>query len=176
MYVSRIFLCILILLFVSFKKWISLLKSLNQINKLHLVPKKKKKKVWFQFISISVIIKKSSSALGNYIYWTDWQRRSVERVDKVTGVMREVIVDQLPDLMGLKAINVNLIHGKVKFWILKICLWVVASSCLVAIIYFLIMHSLYYLCIFASHNIFSDLYLYYSYPICNILFLFTHHT
>ena len=57
--------------------------------------------------------------LGNYIYWTDWQRRSVERVDKVTGVMREVIVDQLPDLMGLKAINVNLIYGKVRFLILK---------------------------------------------------------
>ncbi|XP_055949393.1 low-density lipoprotein receptor-related protein 6-like [Argiope bruennichi] len=51
------------------------------------------------------------SLLGNYIYWTDWQRRSIERVDKVTGVIRDVIIDQLPDLMGLKAINVNTIHG-----------------------------------------------------------------
>lgn len=50
--------------------------------------------------------------IGNYIYWTDWQRRSIERVDKVTGVIRDVIIDQLPDLMGLKAINVNTVHGK----------------------------------------------------------------
>ncbi|XP_074659791.1 low-density lipoprotein receptor-related protein 6-like [Tubulanus polymorphus] len=47
------------------------------------------------------------SLLGNYIYWTDWQRRSIERVNKLTGVGREVIIDQLPDLMGLKAVTVN---------------------------------------------------------------------
>ncbi|GFU58759.1 low-density lipoprotein receptor-related protein 5 [Nephila pilipes] len=51
------------------------------------------------------------SLLGDYIYWTDWQRRSIERVHKVTGVIRDIIIDQLPDLMGLKAINVHAIHG-----------------------------------------------------------------
>lgn len=40
--------------------------------------------------------------LGDYIYWTDWQRRSIERVHKHTAE-REFIIDQLPDLMGLKA-------------------------------------------------------------------------
>ncbi|XP_023673593.2 low-density lipoprotein receptor-related protein 6-like isoform X1 [Paramormyrops kingsleyae] len=40
--------------------------------------------------------------LGDFIYWTDWQRRSIERVHK-SSAEREVIVDQLPDLMGLKA-------------------------------------------------------------------------
>ncbi|XP_041071839.1 low-density lipoprotein receptor-related protein 6 isoform X2 [Carcharodon carcharias] len=48
--------------------------------------------------------------LGNYIYWTDWQRRSIERVDK-TSAERQIIIDQLPDLMGLKATNVHQILG-----------------------------------------------------------------
>ncbi|XP_071041955.1 low-density lipoprotein receptor-related protein 1B [Parasteatoda tepidariorum] len=51
------------------------------------------------------------SLLGNYIYWTDWQRRSIERVDKITGVNREILIEQLHDVMGIKAINVNDIHG-----------------------------------------------------------------
>lgn len=46
------------------------------------------------------------SLLGDFIYWTDWQRRSIERVHKRTAE-REVIIDQLPDLMGLKATHVH---------------------------------------------------------------------
>lgn len=49
--------------------------------------------------------------LGDYIYWTDWQRRSIERVHKATAV-REIIIDQLPDLMGLKATKVTEAYGK----------------------------------------------------------------
>ncbi|XP_050692314.1 low-density lipoprotein receptor-related protein 6-like [Eriocheir sinensis] len=45
------------------------------------------------------------SLLGDHIYWTDWQRRSIERVNKLTGEGRKVIVEQLPDLMGLKAVS-----------------------------------------------------------------------
>ncbi|XP_015208455.1 low-density lipoprotein receptor-related protein 6 isoform X1 [Lepisosteus oculatus] len=48
--------------------------------------------------------------LGDFIYWTDWQRRSIERVHKRTAE-REIIIDQLPDLMGLKATNVHQIIG-----------------------------------------------------------------
>ncbi|KAM9292675.1 low-density lipoprotein receptor-related protein 6 isoform 5-T5 [Morus bassanus] len=48
--------------------------------------------------------------LGDYVYWTDWQRRSIERVHKRTAE-REIIIDQLPDLMGLKATNVRQIIG-----------------------------------------------------------------
>ncbi|XP_029697135.1 low-density lipoprotein receptor-related protein 5 isoform X2 [Takifugu rubripes] len=48
--------------------------------------------------------------LGDFIYWTDWQMRSIERVHKVTAA-RETIIDQLPDLMGLKATNVTETHG-----------------------------------------------------------------
>lgn len=49
---------------------------------------------------------------GDYIYWTDWQMRSIERVNKYTGHGREVIIEQLPDLMGLKTINVRLLEGR----------------------------------------------------------------
>jgi low density lipoprotein receptor-related protein 5/6 len=43
------------------------------------------------------------SLLGEYIYWTDWQRRKIERVNKNTGKERRSIIENLPDLMGLKA-------------------------------------------------------------------------
>lgn len=49
--------------------------------------------------------------LGDYVYWTDWQRRSIERVHK-RSAEREIIIDQLPDLMGLKATNVHRIIGE----------------------------------------------------------------
>lgn len=49
--------------------------------------------------------------LGDYIYWTDWQRRSIERVHK-RSLEREVIIDQLPDLMGIKATYVHETFGK----------------------------------------------------------------
>lgn len=52
--------------------------------------------------------------LGDYIYWTDWQRRSIERVHKTTAV-REIIIDQLPDLMGLKATKVTETYGKAAY-------------------------------------------------------------
>ena len=42
---------------------------------------------------------------GDYIYWTDWQRRSIERINKQRGDNRTVIIEQLPDLMGLKAVR-----------------------------------------------------------------------
>lgn len=52
--------------------------------------------------------------LGDFIYWTDWQRRSIERVHKHTAE-REFIIDQLPDLMGLKATNVHQWVGESTF-------------------------------------------------------------
>lgn len=53
-----------------------------------------------------------SILIGDNIYWTDWQRRSIERVNKHNGTDRKVIVDQLPDLMGLKAVSVPTLLGK----------------------------------------------------------------
>lgn len=48
---------------------------------------------------------------GDYIYWTDWQRRSIERVNKRTGQDHFIIIEQLPDLMGLKAVDALYVEG-----------------------------------------------------------------
>ena len=45
------------------------------------------------------------SSSEEFIYWTDWQKRSIERVNKWTGADRMLIMDEFPDLMGLKAIR-----------------------------------------------------------------------
>ncbi|UYV71351.1 LRP6 [Cordylochernes scorpioides] len=47
------------------------------------------------------------SILQDYLYWTDWQHRWVVRVHKVTGQNREIIVEQLSDLMGIKAASTS---------------------------------------------------------------------
>ena len=49
---------------------------------------------------------------GDYIYWTDWQKRSIERIDKYTGLDHTIIIEQLPDLMGLKAVDVSGMEGQ----------------------------------------------------------------
>jgi len=45
--------------------------------------------------------------LGEYLYWTDWQRRTIDRVNKYTGNDRKIIIDQLPNLMGVKAVSLK---------------------------------------------------------------------
>ncbi|XP_014248480.1 low-density lipoprotein receptor-related protein 6 isoform X2 [Cimex lectularius] len=44
------------------------------------------------------------SLLGDYLYWTDWQRRSLDSGHKITGANRRIILD-LANMMGLKAIG-----------------------------------------------------------------------
>lgn len=51
------------------------------------------------------------SLLGDYLYWTDWQRRSIDRANKITGNDRIAIVDQFPDLMGLKVARLKEAKG-----------------------------------------------------------------
>ena len=52
------------------------------------------------------------TVLGDHLYWTDWQKRSIESVNKRTGEDRRVLIDSLTDTMGLKAVNLNLSYGK----------------------------------------------------------------
>lgn len=47
------------------------------------------------------------SLMGNYLYWTDWQRRAIDRADKESGGQRQVIVDQVENVMGLRAIKLG---------------------------------------------------------------------
>lgn len=51
------------------------------------------------------------SLLGDYLYWTDWQRRTVDRAHKITGNDRIVVVDQFPDLMGIKVTKLHEVQG-----------------------------------------------------------------
>lgn len=51
------------------------------------------------------------SLLDDYIYWSDWQRRSIDRAHKRTGTDRTVIVDQHPDLMGIKVARLSELNG-----------------------------------------------------------------
>lgn len=51
------------------------------------------------------------SILGDYLYWTDWQRRSIDRANKITGNDRVTIVDQFPDLMGVKVARLKEVKG-----------------------------------------------------------------
>jgi len=44
------------------------------------------------------------SLLGDYLYWTDWQDRNIQRADKADGSNRVVMASHLDDLMGLKAV------------------------------------------------------------------------
>lgn len=51
------------------------------------------------------------SILDEYLYWTDWQRRSIDRANKITGNDRVTIIDQYPDLMGLKVARLKEVKG-----------------------------------------------------------------
>ena len=50
--------------------------------------------------------------LGDRLYWTDWQKRVIESVNKRTLNDRQTIVDSMLDLMGLKAVNFNQTYGE----------------------------------------------------------------
>lgn len=47
------------------------------------------------------------SLMGAHLYWTDWQRRAIDRAHKETGGSRQIIVDQMENVMGLKAIRLG---------------------------------------------------------------------
>lgn len=51
------------------------------------------------------------SILDDHLFWTDWQRRSVDRADKNTGNGRVTIIDSYPDLMGLKVARLKEVKG-----------------------------------------------------------------
>ncbi|XP_038051609.1 low-density lipoprotein receptor-related protein 4-like [Patiria miniata] len=44
---------------------------------------------------------------GDYIFWTDWQLNSIKRADKRTGDNVISVTENLPDLMDIKAVDMN---------------------------------------------------------------------
>uniref|UniRef100_T1K526 EGF-like domain-containing protein n=2 Tax=Tetranychus urticae TaxID=32264 RepID=T1K526_TETUR len=47
------------------------------------------------------------TVLDDYVYWTDWHDRAIHRTDKRIGGKKEVFVESISDMMGLKAISLN---------------------------------------------------------------------
>jgi low density lipoprotein receptor-related protein 5/6 len=45
------------------------------------------------------------SVLGDYIYWTDWERNTVERADKLTGQGSVVLLENNENLMSVETVN-----------------------------------------------------------------------
>ncbi|XP_048481077.1 low-density lipoprotein receptor-related protein 6 [Plutella xylostella] len=50
--------------------------------------------------------------LGDHLYWTDMQRRTLDRINKVTGADRQPVVDQMANMMGLKAFRLGEKQGR----------------------------------------------------------------
>jgi hypothetical protein len=43
--------------------------------------------------------------LGDYIYWTDWERNSVERAHKLTGADHRVLLVDTENLMSVETVS-----------------------------------------------------------------------
>ncbi|KAK6630230.1 hypothetical protein RUM43_015023 [Polyplax serrata] len=52
------------------------------------------------------------SLLGDYLYWTDWSQRSIERVNRFTSNNRQMLADQIANIMDLKAVKLSYYKGK----------------------------------------------------------------
>jgi sugar lactone lactonase YvrE len=44
---------------------------------------------------------------GDFIYWTDWAQKGLQRANKDTGEGVEVVRDQMPRLMDVRAIEIG---------------------------------------------------------------------
>ena len=51
--------------------------------------------------------------LGRQLYWTDRKKRSIESVNKQTGDGRKTLIQSLPNLRGLKAVNLSHDFGEI---------------------------------------------------------------
>ncbi|VVC89823.1 unnamed protein product, partial [Leptidea sinapis] len=45
--------------------------------------------------------------LGQHLYWTDMQRRTMDRINKDTGLERQGVVEQMANMMGVKAFRLG---------------------------------------------------------------------
>ena len=61
------------------------------------------------------------TVFGDRLFWTQWERGAIESVNKTTGGDRNTIIDKIPDLLGLKAVNLDLPLGKA---VLCVCVFV----------------------------------------------------
>lgn len=79
-----------------------------------------------------IVLKKGPShvfgftLLGNRLYWTDWQSWFLESIDKRTGKDRKKVI-MLPDMMGLRAVDLDRNYGKSALTCLVSCVDLNAS-------------------------------------------------
>ncbi|XP_060800869.1 low-density lipoprotein receptor-related protein 6 [Amyelois transitella] len=45
--------------------------------------------------------------LGEHLYWSDMQRRTLDRINKNTGLDRQTVVEQMANMMGIKAFKLG---------------------------------------------------------------------
>uniref|UniRef100_A0A2H1W340 SFRICE_002592 n=1 Tax=Spodoptera frugiperda TaxID=7108 RepID=A0A2H1W340_SPOFR len=45
--------------------------------------------------------------LGEHLYWTDMQKRTLDRINKNTGLERQAVVEQMANMMGVKAFRLG---------------------------------------------------------------------
>lgn len=45
--------------------------------------------------------------LGNHLYWTDMQKRTLERINRFTGGERQSLIEQMANMMGVKAFHLQ---------------------------------------------------------------------
>ncbi|CAB3228777.1 unnamed protein product [Arctia plantaginis] len=49
--------------------------------------------------------------LGEHLYWTDMQKRTLDRINKNTGLERQPVVEQMANMMGVKAFKLGQSYG-----------------------------------------------------------------
>ncbi|XP_013174926.1 PREDICTED: low-density lipoprotein receptor-related protein 6 [Papilio xuthus] len=47
------------------------------------------------------------SLLGGHLYWSDMQRRTLDRINKDTGLERQLVAEQMANMMGVKAFRLG---------------------------------------------------------------------
>ena len=71
------------------------------------------------------------TVLGDKLYWTDWQERSIQMVSKLDGSNKMTVRGNLPGLMDIHAVDLSATTGEcVSLFVRMWCLigWFVASS------------------------------------------------
>lgn len=51
--------------------------------------------------------------IGKHIYWTDWQRRNLQKIHVDYPQRKDIVVEVLPAVMGLKVVDMKFNYGKV---------------------------------------------------------------
>jgi low density lipoprotein receptor-related protein 5/6 len=60
--------------------------------------------------------------IGKHLYWTDWQRRNLQKIHVDSSDSKDIIAELLPAVMGLKVVDMRLKYGMYVHYI-HTCKW-----------------------------------------------------